>query len=62
MAAAEDAFGYKLKNELKELLGTCGKTAKGGGGTKKKPPPPPLPPPPPKEEEVVMLDEDDHDL
>ena len=35
MAAADGAFGYKLKNEMKELIGTCGKAAKGGGGARR---------------------------
>jgi hypothetical protein len=60
MAASDGAFGYKLKKELKMMVGTCGKTAKGGQHKEKKVPPPP--PPPEEEEEIVMLDEDDHDL
>ena len=62
MATADGAFGYKLKSELKGLIGTCGKAAKprnGQANSKKEPPPPP---PTPEEEEVVMLDDEDHDL
>ena len=51
MADGDGAFGYKLKNELKTMLGVCGKPApkQKKKKTKKKP----------KEETVELHDDDD---
>lgn len=50
MADGDGAFGYKLKNELKTMLGVCGKPEpKQKKKAKKKP----------KEETVELHDDDD---